>query len=1119
MPGAAKNRAKKARQGGAGGSKKGTAGTSNQDTPDQGTSNQNVPEQGTSDEITSDQDMPASFDGPAERPGSSSGPPQQGSSRGRAPSNAPSNAPSQSARSSSRPPSAGGQAPHEQPFNARREEQILNKRIEWGGNAHGFYNNDGEIFCPILLNTYTSLTPLHPLCTSYIVMDDPINPFQPDTVPSNVESLIVPGPAAINPDGTLVLPSRQMTLDANSYRDKMPTTLMRRPGFGTAGKPIPLQLNSHRIATLPSEKFYQYDVSIGKAGDKRGLIQAVWGSEQLNQKLPGGRLDWLFDGNKLAWSKHNLDRELRWSIDLDLEHNRGMKPPQLAYSTVDIKDLPKGKRPENPHENTHMVYIRKSAAIDLSMIHAYLEGRCDFDNSVIAAINFLDHLIRENPSRKHINIKKSYFSRTGAAYQDLTGGIEAIRGIYQSIRMAEGKRLVLNVDVSHTTFWRKSMFHSIVNLLSGLVNLDQLQHQWRDKPSDPNSTNNKFRTMLRLRKNKFIVEHRGRSAIESSKIHTVGDIMNMRASEYRFKPYMKEEKKEGAEISLPQYYYKKYGIYLNFPDLPLIKTTAKKPTYFPMEICAMIPGQRYPYKLNENQTREMLSFSATAPPKRLAGIEEGTAMLAWDQDPYLQKYGLKIESKPIVSKARVLEPPVIQMGGGGPNSQIKPGTKGRWNLMGKRFLTKNSAPLTYWGVCIMGDKSSPCKEVHVQAFVRSFCEVYKAHGGEVANTSPLIRGPFPDPAKGVEETFTAVGNHHQVRPQFLLFVVQNKDAENYLRIKKSSDCRYGVATQVVQGAQVMKNNGQYHSNVCMKVNAKLGGSTYRVLNSLNLKKDGSYFSVPTMVIGADVSHAAPGIGAPSYAAMTVSMDRWASRYSAGVQTNGHRVEIISTRNLRDMLKPLFMHWMNTVSSGNLPAHVYYFRDGVSEGQYINVLKQEVADIKEIFKELGETRKDFEVKFTVVVAEKRHHIRFFPGRAGDENQNPLPGTIVDRDVTHPFENDIYLCSHKALKGTARPTHYHMLMDEAGIKPDVFQKILYDHCYQYMRSTTPVGLFPAVYYAHLASNRARAHENITETARKLRDSGPTKSTSEIPAEEAKPLLEMINRCGLAFGMWYI
>lgn len=93
---------------------------------------------------------------------------------------------------------------------------------------------------------------------------------------------------------------------------------------------------------------------------------------------------------------------------------------------------------------------------------------------------------------------------------------------------------------------------------------------------------------------------------------------------------------------------------------------------------------------------------------------------------------------------------------------------------------------------------------------------------------------------------------------------------------------------------------------------------------------------------------------------------------------------------------------------------------------------------------------------MVVAEKRHHIRFFPGAQGDKNQNPLPGTIVDKDVTHPFENDVYLCSHRAIQGTARPTHYHMLMDEAKLKTDDFQRLLYDHSYQYMRSTTPVSL---------------------------------------------------------------
>lgn len=49
-----------------------------------------------------------------------------------------------------------------------------------------------------------------------------------------------------------------------------------------------------------------------------------------------------------------------------------------------------------------------------------------------------------------------------------------------------------------------------------------------------------------------------------------------------------------------------------------------------------------------------------------------------------------------------------------------------------------------------------------------------------------------------------------------------------------------------------------------------------------------------------------------------------------------------------------------------------------------------------------------IKWTVVICGKRHHIRFFPkerdASAGDKNDNPLPGTLVERDVTHPFEYD-------------------------------------------------------------------------------------------------------------------
>lgn len=637
--------------------------------------------------------------------------------------------------------------------------------------------------------------------------------------------------------------------------------------------------------------------------------------------------------------------------------------------------------------------------------------------------------------------------------------------------------------------------------------------------------------MKRLKSNWFKVQHKGQKTKEAQeKEWKVDSILPLNAKDYKFIPWNVAKKAPDPETSMFEYYQRAYNVYLNFPYLPVVKTTktitkrdadgnvvTKGPIVFPMELCIMLPSQRYPYKLNELQTAQMIKFAVSKPPVRLQGINKGLDMLAWDKDPYLKHYGLRINREQIQTNARILPPPKLQFNG----SIIEPGTSGRWDLRGKKFLMGNKAPLVSWGVMIVNSTSHSARAIQppqAQAFVQSFIAGYRNHGGMVHNTAPTVQAQgHADIAKAIEMFLMSVGNKHNMRPQMFVFIVPDKNADVYLRIKKSCDCRWGVYSQCVQATHALKGSPQYISNVCMKFNAKLGGTTNRTVTAT----PSGYFKGPTMIIGADVSHAAPNNPSPSYAAMTVSMDKFAARYAAGVQTNGFRVEMISTRNLRDCLMPLFRQWMTDVSGGRLPDHVYYFRDGVSEGQFVNVLKYEVADLKEIFKELGETRKDFDVKFTVVVAEKRHHIRFFPqGKGGDQNGNPLPGTVVDHDVTDPFANDIYLCSHRAIQGTARPTHYTMLMDEANVPPDHFQKMLYEQCYQYIRSTTPVSLHPAVYYAHLASNRAKSHENISETDRRRRDhEEPSRSTSERPAEEAQPLIEMNNTDKIRFGMWYV
>jgi hypothetical protein len=51
------------------------------------------------------------------------------------------------------------------------------------------------------------------------------------------------------------------------------------------------------------------------------------------------------------------------------------------------------------------------------------------------------------------------------------------------------------------------------------------------------------------------------------------------------------------------------------------------------------------------------------------------------------------------------------------------------------------------------------------------------------------------------------------------------------------------------------------------------------------------------------------------AALTMSFDVNACRYAAAVQTNGHRVEMISPNNIRGMLLPLFAEWIKLVGGG------------------------------------------------------------------------------------------------------------------------------------------------------------------------------------------------------------
>ena len=865
-----------------------------------------------------------------------------------------------------------------------------------------------------------------------------------------------------------------------------------RPKPSTLGSSCKIALNTFHVDVLPKTKVYQYDVIIGSGLEKRGLIDRVWKSPQLKNALGA---NFIFDGNKLAWSTKAHTQELKVLVDLDEGAVR--KPGKDGK----IKD------------NKHRVVIRMTNAVKFDALNAYLASQADFSNSVLEAITFFDHMFREYPRTHLTQIKRSFFAR-GQSRFELGSGVEAFKGVYQSLRIAHGlhgARLSLNVDVANGTFWKHLPLHLLVKELLGRRDFNDLIAAFRQGGEKSKAA---VDLRKRMRKLHVTAKHRGQGSDHEDK-YVIDKFVYTGARNEKFK------KDDGKDISIYDYFANTFGIRLQFPDLPLVKMTKGKNTILPMEVLMVDENQRYQYKMDERQTSNMINFAVTPPAQRWEAIKHGLGMLDWDHDPVLNGFGVKVNGNKTIVDGRLIAAPIVKFGAG----EAKPGTSGRWDLKAKKFLTPNPAVLKSWGICVIPGRrgGKPDKSV-VENFIREFIKTYTMHGGRVEQKNPTFQlASGDDVGAWVTNLWNASGSQANARPQILMFVLPDKDTTTYGRIKRSAECRYGVVSQCVQYAHVQKCQGQYLSNVCMKFNAKLGGSTARAVGAKSGGPNGM-FTVPTVVIGADVSHAAPGGQAASMAAMTVSTDKLATRYAAAVQTNGYRVEIITPANIKGLLLPLLKNWVNTVGAGKFPARVIYFRDGVSEGQYQHVLEQEVKDMKNMLREAGATA----VQFIVVVGSKRHHIRFFPEK-GDRNANPLPGTLVETGVTHPFESDFYLNSHAAIKGTARPMHYHVLCNEPKISNEELQTMIYEHCYQYIRATTPVSQHPAIYYAHIASGRAVYHDpSWGSNTPSESPSGPSNMKSEsrfdsqgrpINPPAAPPLMEMVDAGSIRTSMWYI
>ncbi|KAG7231685.1 hypothetical protein INR49_010735 [Caranx melampygus] len=408
---------------------------------------------------------------------------------------------------------------------------------------------------------------------------------------------------------------------------------------------------------------------------------------------------------------------------------------------------------------------------------------------------------------------------------------------------------------------------------------------------------------------------------------------------------------------------------------------------------------------------------------------------------------------------RVLPAPMLQYGGRVSSEtfmpqQINPTlslqtrtvatpSHGVWDMRGKQFHT--GVEIKMWAIACFATQRQ-CREEILKSFTDQLRKISKDAGMPIQGQPCFCK--YAQGADSVEPMFRHLKNTY-AGLQLIIVILPGKTPV-YAEVKRVGDTLLGMATQCVQVKNVVKTSPQTLSNLCLKINVKLGG----INNILVPHQRPSVFQQPVIFLGADV------VG---------SMDAHPSRYCATVRVQRPRQEII--QDLASMVRELLIQFYK--STRYKPTRIIFYRDGVSEGQFRQVLYYELLAIREACISL---EKEYQPGITYIVVQKRHHTRLFCAdrneRVGRSGNIPA-GTTVDTDITHPYEFDFYLCSHAGIQGTSRPSHYHVLWDDNCFTADEFQLLTYQLCHTYVRCTRSVSIPAPAYYAHLVAFRARYH----------------------------------------------
>ena len=724
-------------------------------------------------------------------------------------------------------------------------------------------------------------------------------------------------------------------IDALMLEESRPTQMVeetrpvQRPGFGTLGKPLLARVNWIKLDVSKCDGVQGYAAEHKESNTKRDVrTRIVQRTDSLllrNTRFARAASNY---GNRFfSYKEHPLVKPgfSTWEHQVDFYEAEETGPRQgdrrLLVSVILQKDI---AYPMAPFQ----AYLTNSN-INFSQREAYT-----------AVVNtLLDRAVSENPSLGTYARRTKFFDITNNNGRFALGeGLEAYKGYFKSTRVGlDG--LFLNINTSTCAMFKQGRLDDVINdfrvpkaALGAALKSCRVTTEY--------SGQTRVRTISGLP---------SRKDWANPNIPPTADNVNIQCPQH------------GKE-TVEQHFVKAWPA-IQRPNRKAIVVDFGNKVYIPSDLCTIMPGQAYRGFLSPNQTANMINFACRKPNQnRDLILKNGMLYLKFGKDGGPSDFRIALTAtapEMALVKARLLPPPSVLFASG----KAEKFESGAWNLRGKKFARAGSSvmvSISYMDLRKPG--TGPCPNLSqflkgvndgLRTYLSSNSQVVIIDG--FAHARELPTGISPDDlATKLKEAFVILlGKGIKI----VFIILPDKEVNNYYSVKKAGDLLAGIHTIcVVRGAQGVKTDPGTIANLFLKLNSKAMGVNSRI------KLDQTYAALlgdNAMLLGTDVTHPGPAamVDAPSIAAVVATMDQAFFGYVGRLRLQQTKDE---DKKAIEMMQDFYGMTLELLElyrakNGRLPDPIVFVRDGVSDGQFVQILKEEVPQLMRACKKLYEAR--------------------------------------------------------------------------------------------------------------------------------------------------------------------